>query len=129
MKGRHLLFPLIVLSGVGGGFSLVATTFLTSNSVILLLPYLFILSGICVYLRLQSQLVMNIKYELLTIVSVYVIMSAVLYTYVTVTGFDLYMPPARLVLAVLFLIAAGFAGILALHLLPARKRDLSLGEK
>lgn len=124
-RGRHLLFPLITVGGAGGGLLLIASTFVSSHFLVLLIPYLLILSCISVYIRSKHKIVMGLKHEMLSIVAVYMLMSLVLYSYIQATGFHLQLPSLYLGIAALSAVMVCFAAIIVYRYFSQKKRSLS----
>jgi hypothetical protein len=128
MQGKHLLFPLIILCGVTGGLLLVATTLITTDPLIFPFPYLAVLSSAFIYLRKQKNLVSGTMQVCLTLLSVFTVMSLVMYTYSALMGLNIFFPFAFAGSVVMLVLCLG--GLLLFFMQEKKKRNsYSSGKK
>ncbi len=107
MQDKHLLFPLIILCGVTGGLMLIGSTFITLNPVILPAPYLFVLTSVFLYMRHKKNLVGGTTHVCLTLFSVFLLMTLIMYSYTTVMGLGMFLPIAFASSSVMLFLFAG----------------------
>jgi hypothetical protein len=129
MAARHLVVPLIILCGVGGGLLLIAATFITENATMLTVPYLTVLSAAVFYLRYQAHFHASLRQFFLVLFCVFTLMSVLFYAYASLVELEYFLALPFWDNLLGFLLVSFTAAVSALLVsLFRKKRALSVGK-